>query len=397
MPRADSRTKGQHNLQYSMFNHKQCPIWFLAFTFLCFPLWAADVVRPLHVVHVSLAESQVDEGSTQNEASWCMVHLHGLKVMNVKSGDAIDVLKALEEERWRREYGNRCLTFDGKFFSHSTPKTRSVLTVCRVGDGSKLAQLDAMELFKQPTWPSDYTLAGEGTHCFVLMRQQRRNRIVRVDFFPTPRITSSQELGPLGHHMFVMPHPSSLVVAVPAEDTDKSSKGRWLHVFDHQLQLKYKEKVASPMNVLAAVDLPNPLIVLKSMGREDSYRSQPPSHWMMGQLIRGSANSNKLFETSRRTNLARQQWIVQAAFSSDGKWLVTTRVDVRPALQIWSTGTGKLHREVHVDGGQHKLPGHQVIRRLAFSKSDRFLCASDAANAYLLDFPELLADQLSEP
>jgi len=382
-------------MRHSMFtfDHDCFRVWFLSFNFLCCPLLAADAVRPLHVVHVSGAESQVDEGSTQDEVSWVMVHTLGLTVVNVESGAVVDVLKVPREEHWSRVSGTGCLTPDGKFFCHNSHDGR-ILTVGRVANGSTLAQMDSLKLFKRSSWESEYTLAGDGTYCFALARQGKGFSIVRLDFFPALRITALQDLGPLGHNMFATPHATGLVVVVPSDDTDKAPKARWLQVFDHQLDLRYKEKVSGHTEVLSAIDLPNPLVALQHPGREELHRGQSDSHWMVGELVRANAGSNGRLESSR-TKLARHQWIIAAAFSSDGKWLVTSRVDVRPTLEIWSTGSGTLHREVHVEGGRHEFPSHQVISRLAFSKSDRYLCASDASNAYLLDFAKLVTEQAS--
>jgi len=377
-----------------MFNRNCFRVWLLGFNLLCWPLLAADTFGPLHIVHVSAADSQVNEGSSQEKASWVMVHLQGLKVVDIASGATVDVLSVPKEEHWGRGKETRSLTPDGKFFLYNSANGRN-LKLGRIVDGKALVQMDASELLKRSSWEDDYMLAGDGTYCFALARQERGFKVIRVDFFPAPRITASQELGPLGHNMFASPDPSGLVVVVPSDATERAPKARWLQVFDHQLRLQYKEKLTGPTAVLSAVALQNPLVALNHLGREDLNRGQSKSHWMMGELVRGTANSNGFFESSR-TKLARQQWIMTAAFSFDGKWLVTSRGDARPTLEIWSTGSGALHREVHIDGGHHDLPGHQVISRLAFSKSDRFLCAADASNAYLLDFTKLVTEQTSE-
>ncbi|MBI2480483.1 MAG: hypothetical protein HYV60_18205 [Planctomycetia bacterium] len=379
-----------------MFNRNCFCVWILGFNFFSFPLLAADVIRPLHVVHVGGAQSQVNEGSTPDEASWVLVHHQGLTVVNVESGAVVDVLKVPKGEVWSglTGVGTGRLTPDGKFFCQ-TSHDRRILTVGRVADGSTLAQMDSQELFKQLSWQPEHMLAADGTYCFALARQGQGFRIVRLDFSPAPRITASQDLGPLGHTLFATPHATGLVVVVPSDATERAPKARWLQVFDHQLRLQYKEKVTGPTVVLSAAALPNPLIALKHSGREDLYRGQSNSHWMVGELVRGTANSNEPFESSR-TKLARREWIRAAAFSSDGKWLVTSRVGARPTLEIWSTGSGTLHREVYVEGGQYELPEHKVFVGLSLSKSDRYLCASDPSNAYLLDFANLVAEQASE-
>ena len=351
--------------------------------------WAADVVRPLRIAHVSMADSQVDEGSTSQEASWVILHWLGLKVVKTESGAETDVLTVPRDDRLAHSRADRWLTPDGKFFGVTSPGER-VATVRRVADGATLVELDSVELLNVSQWSGDFSLASDATYLLANVRKPSRSSLVRIDFFPSPRVTASQDLGPLAHRMFATPDAGGIVVVVPSDDSGRAPAGRWLQVFDHQLQLQHKEKVNGPMGIVSAIDLPNPLIAIRSLAGDNGVRFRGESHWMLGELVRGSEDSARSSRPDLRPRFAAKEWILTGAFSPDGKWLVTSRDEALPALDIRSAATGELHRKLHLEGGRHELPGHQVISRIAFSKSGRYLCASDYSNAYLLDFSELI-------
>lgn len=349
----------------------------------------ADIVRPVRIARVNGAHGQVQEGPIPSEMKWVLLHQLGLKVVNVETGAETDVLKVPLEDRWLSGT-HRLLTPDAKFFGVIAPGEQ-IATIRRVADGSTLVELDSLELFNKRNRTDHFMLAGDATYLLGIVRKSRaRSDLVRVDFVPTPQVTVSHDLGPLAHHIYATPDPSGIVCVVPSDDTGRAPSARSLQVFDHQLQLLHKEKAIGPNIIVAAINLQTPAIAIRSLAGEHGIRFRGQPHWMWGELVRGANGATKSHKSALVPRLTANEWIMTAAFSPDGKWLVTSRDEALPTLDIRSTATGQLHRKVHIEGGRHDLPGHQIILRMAFSQSGRYLSASDYSNAYLLDFQELV-------
>ncbi|MDP6719230.1 MAG: hypothetical protein QGF59_11300, partial [Pirellulaceae bacterium] len=133
---------------------------------------------------------------------------------------------------------------------------------------------------------------------------------------------------------------------------------------------------------VSVVNPRDPVLLLIFSGRHmfDSWRLVRRSE--QGYVFAGEAVSRPL--------VALGQTFQAGAISPDRKWFVTAQTAAKPMLAIWSTSTGKTVREVVIEGGTHGKPLNTLIRRLAFSKSGRYLSACDGDNAYLMEFKDLL-------
>lgn len=362
------------------------------------------VVRPLRITRVAAPWSQIDEGSVATEPKWIVLHQFGLRIVDVHSGaerEAFSVARRIvvtDAHYW--------LTRNGKCFGIALPGAPTA-TIRRVSDCGIIAELNSEELFGIPHWMGQFDLGEDGTYLLAVARETRgstRGKLVRVDFQPQPHIAKSREVG-LSRSMFATPDPDGIVVLAPSGATSRARSGGWLWVFDHQLELQHKEKIVGPTTIAAAIDVPNPLIALRSVAGDNGSPVKGPPQWMLGELARDKGDAARAPKSALVSRFTANEWIMTAAFSPDGKWLVTSRDEALPTLDIRSTASGQLHRKIHIEGGRHELPSHQIISRMAFSLSGRYLCASDVSNAYLLDFQKLIesptstgdADSRTEP
>ena len=99
--------------------------------------------------------------------------------------------------------------------------------------------------------------------------------------------------------------------------------------------------------------------------------------------------------TSLRLAQGGLRGIMAGAISPDGKWVVTSPLNVQPTLGVWSVSNGALKREVHLEGSLNELAIERAIVRVAFSQSGEYLTASNAHYAYLLRFSELIEGESS--
>ncbi|MBC8350700.1 MAG: hypothetical protein H8E66_01855 [Planctomycetes bacterium] len=341
-------------------------------------LSGADAIRPLRVVNVESPESRVDEDDSQDEPQWVILHRQGLSVLGVESGMRTDVSEF--SRQYSGSHSSRYLTPSGKIFAYAL--TRKQLTVARVSDGKTIVQANANELVGHLNWPTQSFLSNDGSHLFTLATHNRR-KLIRVDLLPTPRVTATQEIKGGRKDAFTMfasaDDPSLIVVS--------STGGPGMfRVFDEELNLRYSKKLPQPLGPNAVSNRQDPLILLMPV---------LGSRW---QLIRETSDQYTLLSSAKQwrpTGLDTS--IHSAAISPDGKYVVTGPVHLTPTISLWNAADGSLLREVQLLGGTGRLPSDHTIKRLAFSKSGRYLTAGNVRNAFLLDFQQLVtADDSSQ-
>jgi hypothetical protein len=354
-----------------------------------------EIVKPLRVVHFERgsAASQVIEGATPESDQWAILHRQGLKIVNLKivnieSGEEKVVWQAPADVPLGIAKSDHLLTPDGEFFGVTT-FGQPIATIRRTADGSAIAELDSRELFDRPAWNGQFILGQDATHVFtVLHKRGAPHKLCRVDIFPSPRVAASHTLGSLPVRALSTLGPSGILAV--SQFTDNHAKPGSLRIFDHQLELQHQEKLPGLSYVFAATRRPTPLVAIRSRVNDDGVRVKGQPHWMFGELNLDAEPTRRKGKSLLTPRLVFNEWAVSGAFSPDGKWLVISRDDELPKLDIRSTYDGQLLRRFDIAGGQHRLLTHRIITRLAFSQSGRYLCASDGSNAYLLDFQELI-------
>jgi hypothetical protein len=346
---------------------------------------AADPLRPLRVVEAEHAESQVDENPNHQEPRWVIRHDSGLRVIGIKSGSLADVVVHPNQD-FNINRG-RLLTQDAGHFAYLSSDTGD-LTVARTADGASIAKVEANKIFGRlgnPSgdgfWIPQTYLADDATQLWCMLPATRR--IVRIELAPEPRIAASHELeGSRGasFNLFAGGSKPGFVTT-----TDYSPKGGWFRVFDGDLRLLYSKHKVPQCAAYCVIERPEPLILLDF------------PQTMTWQLLRQQGNafkpvSSASYAAPRRERRALAESLMSAAISPDGKLLVTSQASQRPAISVWNTASGALLLQVELEGGGgYKLESasHHTIFRLAFSLSGKYLTASDAANAYLLEAADL--------
>lgn len=351
--------------------HKLCLI-LLALCLQVSPcLLAQDTVRPMYSIPGRLGESQVDEDA----GHWVIRNSLGLKTVDIETGETRAILEGRLAGFGSTE-NSRLLTADAKIFGYLS-SDYELLTLGRVETGETLQQMSVRDLLHRPRWGGYQYLADDGSYLITDdYAADKRVRIVRIDLTPSPRVTATYKCG-RRQAISVSTSLGGLVLVTPTGGRD-----RQFRVFNDKLELLHRQKLAQLWGVSSVVDSEHPLVLL-------TWRD--PHRW---QLV-GRGEREYVARSPVHTP---REYFCTGLISPGGRWVVISlflRQQQRPLLTIWSAVSGKLAREVIVDGGPHRLSTDAAIKRLAFSKSGRYLCASDAGNSYLFEFNELLTSETS--
>lgn len=346
---------------------------------LAVPGSPAEPVTPLKVVHLETYESQVEEGGEQ-AARWLIRHSAGFRQIDIATGKSIDV----NFKRIASNPGGRVLTNDGKFFGYFSDGgelTSDIeeLTIGRTADGEVIVKLRADETLRADEmlkktglggWPSCY-LADDASHLWCLNRE---DEVFRIDLAPEPRVGAKVKLkGRIRDTFHIFATGSRPVVVAAA----CSNGGGLFQTFDGNLQPLASRRFSEPAIVVAGTSQPSCLLAI----------SLPQSsRWQVIGL------EGKEFKLVSSASLPSKWLLFAAALSPDAKYLVTSQASERRTIAVWKLATGALLREVELKGGVAELSGRndRTILHLAFSKSGKYLTASDRLNAYLLKVPKLI-------